>query len=223
MPIHQASRRRLLALMAASPVLAHTLPRAYAQDGAPPADSYKTVNPVQPTLNRTRIEVLDFFWYGCSHCYAFLQPLMNWKATLPEDVAYRPIPVAFSQNNDNHSRLFYALQSLDRLDLHAAVFAAIHGPQRRRLLATDEIADFAAAQGIDRERWLSAFNSFAIQTHAKRARQVWMGYKIEGTPTLGIDGRYLTSPSMAQGHQAALRTAEALIALRRRQRSGQRP
>lgn len=216
------SRRRTLQVLVAAPAVAY-LPMSYAQGAAPKADAYRDVKPVQPTENPARIEVVDFFWYGCSHCNAFLPYLSAWKKKLPADVFYRYLPVAFDPRNENHTRIYYTLEALGKVeDLHAKVFAAMHTGQRRNLIAPDEIADFASANGIDRKLWLDTFNSFSVQTHAKRAQQVWMGYKIEGTPTLGIDGRFWTSPSVAGGADAALKVADALIDQLRRQRSGRK-
>ncbi len=216
------ARRRVLQALALTPVWVQS-PTVLAQNSDTKTQRYREVKPVQPTENPARIEVVDFFWYGCTHCNTFAAPLAAWKKKLPADVSYRYLPVAFEPRNENHTRLFYTLQALNKVDeLHAKVFATLHSGPRQALIKPDEIADFAVAHGIERKLWLDTFNSFSVQTHVKRAQQVWMGYRIEGTPTLGIDGRYWTSPSVAGGSEAALKTADDLIEQLRRQRSGRK-
>lgn len=214
-------RRRLVQATVVTPVLAAWAP-VLAQGAQPEKGKYRVVDPIQATENAARIEVVDFFWYGCPHCFSFMPALSQWKETLPKDVHYRYLPVAFDPRNEPHTRLFYTLDVLGQAEaLHAKVFDAIH-KQKRALRATDDIADFAQENGIDRKQWLDTFNSFSVQTRAKRARQVWMGYKIEGTPTLGIDGRYITSPTMAGSYAATFAVAEYWIEQLRRDKAGNR-
>ena len=221
MTVNRFPRRRVLQAMAVAPVLAN-LPRAFAQGAGPRPDQYREIKPIQPTENPARIEVVDFFWYGCPACSAFLAPLSAWKSKLPADVNYRYLPVSFDPRNEPHTRLFYTLEALNKVDeLHAKVFAEMH-TSRKPLRTPDEIADFAAAKGIDKKLWLDTFNSFSVQTKVKRAQQVWMGYKIDGTPSIGIDGRYGTAPSTAGSGEAALAVTDYLIDQIRRQRSGRK-
>lgn len=214
-------RRTVVRALALAPVVAALPVRA--QGAAPkPGEDYREVNPAQPTENTAKIEVVDFFWYGCPACNAFLPTLNAWRKKLPVDVSYRYLPVSFDPRNEPHTRLFYTLDALNKVeDLHLKVFAAMH-KDRRRLANADEIADFVAANGIDKKQWLDTFNSFAVGTRVKRAQQVWTGYKIDGTPSLGIDGRYITAPSMARGTEAATAVADYLIDQLRKQRSGRK-
>lgn len=220
MSLPSLPRRQLLHTLAAGALVAPLIPSWAAPSKSEP---YQEVKPIQPTENAARIEVVDFFWYGCSHCNNFLPHLAAWKKKLPADVSYRYLPVAFDARNEPHSRLFYTLEALGKVEeLHAKVFAAMHNSPKRALLKPEEIADFAAAQGIDRKLWLDTFMSFSVQARAKRALSVWQGYKIDGTPSLGIDGRYWTSPANAGGAEAALKVADELIEQVRRQRSGRK-
>lgn len=221
MSVDRFPRRRVLQALAAVPVLA-ALPCVHAQGGAPSPDQYREVKPIQPTENPARIEVVDFFWYGCPACNAFLAPLTAWKKKLPADVNYRYLPVSFDPRNEPHTRLFFTLEALNKVDeLHARVFEEMH-KNKKPLRNAEEIADFAAARGIDKKLWLDTFNSFSVQTKVKRAQQVWMGYKIDGTPSIGIDGRYATAPSVAGSGEAALAVTDFLIDQLRRQRSGRK-
>ena len=216
------TRRRVTHLLAAAPALA-AWPQVQAQPKQPSFEQYREVKPIQPTENAARIEVVDFFWYGCPACNAFLPTLVAWKKKLPADVSYRYLPVAFDARNEPHTRIYYTLEALNKVEeLHTKVFAVMHAGSRRQMRAADEIADFAASNGIDKKLWLDTYNSFAVGTRVKRAQQVWFGYRIDGTPSIGIDGRFLTAPSMAGSGQASLEVTDALIDQLRRQRSGKK-
>jgi thiol:disulfide interchange protein DsbA len=180
---------------------------------------YRDVKPPQPVDTGSKIEVLEFFWYGCPHCATFEPALEGWrKKRLPADAEYRRCPVAFDQSRTNHSKIYYALELLKRTDdMHEKVFNAMH-VNRKRLLETDEIADFMAANGIDRKQWLDAFNSFTVATQARRAAQTWSAYKLDGTPAVAIDGKFMTAPSMAGSRERALAVMDFLIERARAER-----
>jgi thiol:disulfide interchange protein DsbA len=219
-----ARRRGLLAALCASPSLLLARP-AFAQGPTVPqegTDYTVEANP-QPTNTPGKIEVLDFFWYGCPHCYAFLPSLEAWRKRQPSDVLLKHVPVAFDNSREPHSRIFYALEVLGRIDgpdsLHVRVFDAFHR-DRIRLNDRDEIADFMEKQGIERAKWLAAYDSFSVAGDVNRARMITQAYQIDGTPTLAIDGRYLTSPSIASSHtnDGTLYVVDYLIEKVRRER-----
>ena len=198
-------RRRLLAVGAMLPIIARAQPKAPAE-----GTDYKLVQPPQPVESGNKIEVLEFFQYSCPHCYAFNPELDAWRKTMPKDVDYRRIHINWDNSTLNHTKTYYALEQLNRLDLHEKVFNAIH-VNKKRMLDPDEIAEFMAANGIDKKQWLDMFNSFSTATRASKAGQTWRAYKIDGTPTLGCDGRYVTSPSMAGSRSGSLAVLDFLI------------
>lgn len=209
-------RREFLAAAVALPTI------ALAQAGKKPdaGIDYNELRPAQPTEAPGKIEVLEFFWYGCPHCAAFDPELAAWRKRLSADVAYRRNPVAFSDAQTPHTKIFYTLEALGKVDaLHSRVFAEIVG-SRKPMLKTDDIADFMAANGIDRKQWLDTFNSFTVATRASRAAQVWRAYKVDGTPTIGVDGRYTTSPAQANGRAECLRVVDFLIDRIRAEKGG---
>jgi len=210
-------RRELLVAAAALPAL------ALAQSGgkSPAAGiDYNELRPPQPTESAGKIEVMEFFWYGCPHCAAFEPDLTAWRKRLTADVVYRRTPVAFSDAQTPHSRIFYALESLGKTDaLHARVFTEIVG-NRKPLLKPDDIADFMGGNGIDRKQWLDTFNSFTVATRAARAAQIWRAYKVDGTPAMGIDGRFTTSPSQVGGRAECVRVMDFLIERIRAEKGG---
>src|SRR5262249_17352908 len=117
------------------------------------------------------------------------------------------------------AKAFYTLEALNRLeDMHIKVFKAIH-VDKKKLFDADDITDFMVASGIDKAKWLSTFNSFSVTTEANRANQIWQSYRIDGTPTLACDGRFLTSPSITRkGNPATLAVMDYLVERERRER-----
>lgn len=211
------SRRQLLALTAFGLACA-PLPALSQARGRAPTEGkeFKAVKPPQPTEG-SGIEVMEFFWYGCPACNAVAPHLEAWSKQAPSDVVYRRLPVAFDTQRDPHTRIYYTLESLKRMDLHPRVFSAYH-KDRRKLLDTNEIADFMAAQGVDRKAWLDNYNSFTVATRTTRARQVWNAYKLDGTPSVAVDGKWITSPSDAGGLEEFVQTLNLLVERARSER-----
>jgi thiol:disulfide interchange protein DsbA len=216
--------RRTLVLAAASlPALAPLLApsRARAQGGAPvELRDFTVLKPAQPTDSGAKIEVLEFFQYSCPHCYSFHPDLVAWKGRQGDAVDFKRIPINWDAATVNHTKTYYALEQLKRLDdLHEMFFAVIH-TQRQRMLNASDIAKFMTTNGIPADQWNSAFNSFSVNARASRAGQIWRAYKVEGTPAIGIDGKFLTSPSMVGTRQGALAVMDFLVARARRERGG---
>jgi thiol:disulfide interchange protein DsbA len=212
------TRRHLLIAAALAPCLVH------AQNGRPPQElkDYTLVKPPQPTEGDNKIEVLEFFQYTCPHCRTYEPVLEGWRKTLPSDVAYRRNPIAWNESTFPHVKIYYTLEALGKVDaMHTKVFGAIQS-DRRPLLKPDEIADFMAANGIDRKQWLDTFNSFTVATRANRATQVWKAYRIDGTPTMAVDGKFLTAPSMVGSREGSLKVLDFLIQRARSERQGKK-
>ena len=168
--------------------------------------------PVSTTAAPGKIEVLEFFWYGCPHCAAFEPMLDAWAKQLPPDVAFQRVPVAFAaEPYGAHQRLFYALDSLGLVAaMHKKLFYAIH-EKRMRLDKPADMAAFLAGNGVDAAKFNEAYSSFTTETRVKRANLLADGYKIDGVPALGVHGRYFTSGALAGDHERALDVADALI------------
>ena len=148
-----------------------------------------------------KIEVVEFFWYGCPHCYAFEPAMQDWIAKLPADVSFRHVHVAFRANVKIHQRLFYTLEALGKeKDVRARVFSAIHR-EGKGLDSPKAMTDLLAPLGIDPAKFNEAYNSFGVQTKCQQAEKLSEAYRIDGVPALGIGGRFWTSPAMAAGGQ----------------------
>ena len=159
-----------------------------------------------------KIEVVEFFGYWCPHCNAFEPTLDAWAKKLPPQVLFRRMPIAFNPAQEPAQRLYFALEALDLVDsLHRKVFNWLH-VERKRLNNDADVQAFAQASGADATKIVEAMKSFSVATKMRQARQLSEAYRIEGVPTLGIHGRWLTSPSIAGTPERALATADALIA-----------
>jgi thiol:disulfide interchange protein DsbA len=198
-------RRQLVLAAAALPAL------ALAQTGTAPVEGtqYLPVRPPQPTESGGRVEVLEFFQYSCPHCARFTPDLDAWTKRQGSAIDYKRVPINWDGSTLPHTKIYFTLEQLGRLDLHDKVFRAIQ-VDRRKLADPNEIADFMAAQGIDRKQWLDNFNSFSVNTKTARAGQVWRAYKIEGTPAVAIDGRYMVQ-LQREGPGATLAIMDALV------------
>ncbi|MBP6764488.1 MAG: thiol:disulfide interchange protein DsbA/DsbL [Rubrivivax sp.] len=158
-----------------------------------------------------KVEVVEFFSYGCPHCYN-LEPLLEpWVKKLPADVSFRQVPVGFSLQYQVLQKTFYALEELGLLaSMHRKVFAAIHG-QGLRLNNEADVVAFMQSNGVNSAKFGEAFKSFGVSTKANRAKQLSEGYKIDGVPALGIQGRFYTAASLAGTHERALAVTDFLI------------
>ncbi|QWD72325.1 thiol:disulfide interchange protein DsbA/DsbL [Polynucleobacter sp. UB-Raua-W9] len=158
---------------------------------------YRILPIAQPVETKGKVEVIEFFWYGCPHCYDFEPELTSWMKRQPKDVTFRRVPVAFRDDFMPHSQLFYALEALGKGDaLNEKVMYAMH-KENKRLLTESEIADWVASQGIDRNTFLATYRSFAVASKARAAKQLAEAYRIDGVPTIVMQGKYVTSPSIA--------------------------
>ena len=161
-----------------------------------------------------KIEVVEFFWYGCPHCYAFDPVLEAWIKTLPNDVAFRRVHVGFNAMIKLHQKLFYALEAMGKqAEVHERVFNAFH---KERLDLSDEksITAMVGRMGLDTAKFSEAFKSFGVQTKAQQATKLSENFRIDGVPALGIGGRFWTSPSMAGARgQSELALGQQAVAI----------
>ena len=191
------------------------LPLAARAQGVQEGRDYKRVEPPLPVAEG-KLEVVEFFGYWCPHCNAFEPALDAWAKKLPAAVTFRRIPVAFSPGQEPMQRLYYALEAMDQVEaMHRKVFAALH-VDRKRLNTESEILDWAKTAGVDATKHGDTMKSFAVATKQRQSKQLADGYRIEGVPTLGIQGRFMTSPSIAGTAERALAVADALIAQSRK-------
>ncbi len=190
---------------------ATTLP-ALAQGGPVEGKHYVRLStPAPVNAPAGKIEVIEFFWYGCPHCNAFEPTLDAWAKKLPADVAFRRVPVAFREIYAAHQQIYYTLEAMDKVEaMHRKVFYAIHN-DRQRLEKIDEIAALMEKNGIDKAKFIETYNSFSVQTKAKQATRLAEAYKIDGVPAMGIQGKFFTSGTLAGSTDKALLATDYLI------------
>lgn len=156
---------------------------------------YTLVKPPQPTESGNKVEVLEFFWYGCPHCNNLQPSLEAWLKRKPADVEFRRIPAVFQDSWIPLTKAYYTIETMGLVDkLHQEMFAALH-KQRLPLVNAESIFDWAATKGVDRKKFADVYNSFGINGRTQRSIELTRKFDIPGTPALVIDGRYLTAPS----------------------------
>lgn len=167
-------------------------------------------NPV-PVAVPGKIEVVEFFWYGCPHCYQFEPTLNPWVEKLPEDVNFVRVPAMFGGVWNVHGQMYLALESMGvEQTVHTAVFEAIH-KNGKKLSTPEEMAEFVATQGIDSEAFLKAYNSFGVKGQVEKAKKLAAAYQISGVPVLAVNGKYRFDIGSSGGPEQTLDVANQLI------------
>lgn len=177
--------------------------------------TYIELSSAVPVAVPGKIEVVELFWYGCPHCYAF-EPVVNpWAEKLPSDVNFVRLPAMFGGPWDAHGQMFLTLEAMGvEHKVHAAVFNAIQ-KEGKHLTDKEEMADFLATQGVDKAKFLQTFDSFAIKGQIVKAKELAKKYEISGVPTMVVDGKYRFDLGTAGGPEQALNVADQLIAKER--------
>ncbi|WP_175885499.1 thiol:disulfide interchange protein DsbA/DsbL [Burkholderia sp. BCC0044] len=168
-------------------------------------------SPVPVSAPAGKIEVIEFFWYGCRHCHALESAIKPWKAKYAGTIEFKRIPVAFHPSYAAHSQLFYTLSALgvsDKID--SAVFDAIL-TRRNYLLSPQAQADFVATQGVDKSKFLNVYHSFSVQAQVGQSAALPKRYAIDGVPTLVIQGKYKTGPAYTKSIEGAISVADYLV------------
>lgn len=178
---------------------------------------YRLIEPQKPETG-DRIEVIDFFWYGCPYCNELQPALEDWIKRKPGDVALRRIPVILRDTWAPHARIYYTLELLGEVErLHLKVYHSYH-VEELHMSKPDVMERWAVKNGIERTRWLDAYHSPEVDAKVARAQRLTKAYDVQGTPSLVVDGRYLTSSSMTPGVRAVIPVVEDLIRLARQNR-----
>jgi len=195
---------------------------------------YRLVAPPQPTDSGKKVELIEFFSYGCPACNILQPRLRAWLARKPADVEFRRVPALFSDRVSSWgplTRAYYALDAMGAVEkAHNELFAAIHDRKSLdlRTIGKDPkpLFDWIAKQGLDRQKFTDAYNSFGVQNLTQRSIDLSNNYDIPGTPTMVVDGKYLTSLAMTMNSDETVnferffRVIDELIVLARKQRAG---
>jgi thiol:disulfide interchange protein DsbA len=158
---------------------------------------YMTLATPQPTESGNKVEVTEFFAYYCPHCNVFEPLLEAWVKKQGNNIVFKRVHVTSDPRVAPQQRLYYTLEAMGIVDqYHQKAFDAIH-KDHLRLQSDDEVFDWAAKAGIDRAKFMSAYRSFGIPSKLRRADSMMAAYKVDHWPFVAIDGKYTTSPSMA--------------------------
>lgn len=169
-----------------------------------------------PVETPGKIEVIEFFWYGCPHCYS-LEPLIEtWLNKLPPDAQFRRVPAVFNDRWARDAAVYYAFEALGLVDrLHRPLFDAIH----RDGLRTDSpeaLNQWLQRQGVDTKKFDEVVRSFGVQSKVRRAAQLSVAYRIDGTPAMAVQGRYTVGAEQSRNQKVMLDTVDYLIGLARK-------
>jgi thiol:disulfide interchange protein DsbA len=212
-------------LAAVASTMAATTPSATAATSPSPWQegvNYTRLVPAQPTsVAQGQVEVLEFFWYACPHCYA-LDPLIeSWRKTKPAYISFARVPVMWSEAHRSTARLYYTLESMGKLDqLHGEIFKEIH-VNGDTLIAADPNdtagaeqiqAAFVGKFGISEDAFKKAYHSFAVDTALQRADQLVLRYRVEGVPSFVINGKYVADVRSAGAPEKLLSLVDDLAA-----------
>ena len=168
--------------------------------------------PQQQTDSRDRIEVTEFFWYGCPHCYDFEPVISKWVAKLPANAVFRRIPAIFPGGRwAPAAKLYYALEAIGETErLHRQVFDAIH-LERMNYVNEADVTDWLEKKGVDRKKFSEAYNSFAIKAKVERSLQLTEAYRVSSVPMMVIAGKYQTSNTLVGSYEALPAVMDELI------------
>lgn len=174
---------------------------------------YRVLTPAQGTSSPPdKVEVAEVFMYSCPHCYSFEPFITSYVEQKPSYVSFVRVPASFNAVARTHAKAYYAAESLGVLeDVHTDFFREFH-QRRNRLASDDAILSFLADQGVDREQAKQALTSFAVDTKLRQADTLVRRYRIDSVPALVINGKYVTSGSMAGNMDKLREVVDYLVA-----------
>ena len=186
-------------------------PRHVAAAAEPMEDVDYILIPPQAVPVPGKIEVIEFFYYGCESCNRLEPQLQSWLTTLPQDISFRRVPALRRTAWVPLTRVYFALEHLGELDrLHTQVYLAVHD-HNLNLGNSSELYEWAQKVGIDRGKLEQVLDSDAVRAQVQRARDATVAYGIRATPSFVVDGKYVTSGGMVGSLEALLPMVDGLI------------
>ncbi|MAC32621.1 MAG: disulfide bond formation protein DsbA [Haliea sp.] len=187
-------------------------PLANAQDSEWEAGKdYDVISPAIRTADPDKIEVVEFFWYGCGHCYTFEPLVSRWKQDLGDDVVFKGSPAIWNQPMELHAKMYFTAEVLGVKDtLHGVLFQAMN-VDGKRLGSESAIRELFVANGVAAEDFDKAFNSFGVNSQVRQANARARAAKITGTPEMMVNGKYRISTRKAGSQENMLKIADFLI------------
>ncbi|MBI5909604.1 MAG: thiol:disulfide interchange protein DsbA/DsbL [Betaproteobacteria bacterium] len=173
---------------------------------------YRELSSAQPTDAAGKIEVIEFFWYGCPHCYNFEPVIEPWVKKLPKDTQFRRVPAIFNPEWEQGARAYYALEAIgEGQRLHKPLFDAVHKDTRLKIANEAALTEWLGKQGVDTKKFAAAYRSFSVEGKVKRAAQLTQAYKIEGVPSMAVNGKYVVITDNIKSFEQMLAVADYLV------------
>jgi len=184
------------------------------------SSEYSTLSPVHPVKTGPRIEVIEFFYYGCPICYELQPHMARWLLQAPNYISLRRVPALSVEGWEPFAKLYYTLESMGQIArLHWPVYDNFHfdGVQ---LNQEKVMLDWVARNGLDREKFMAVYNSQEIKDKLEDTRQMMKSYDVRAVPTIIVDGKYLSSARMAGGTRQLMQVVDKLVREARKERPG---
>lgn len=179
---------------------------------------YTRLSPPRPVTTGSRIEVIEFFYYGCPICYEFQPYFSRWMFQAPDDVVLRRVPALSSENWEPFAKLFYSLELVGELNrLHWPVYDNFHF-DGMKLNDEKVMLDWIVRNGLDRQKFLAAYNSDEVKDRLNRSRELMKTYDVRGVPSIIVDGKFQTSARLAGGTRQLAQVLDQLVKLARKER-----
>ncbi len=173
---------------------------------------YRELSAAQPTDAAGKIEVIEFFWYGCPHCFNFEPVIDPWVKKLPKDVQFRRVPAIFNAEWEQGARAYYALEAIGEGErLHKPLFDAVHKDTKLKVANEAALTEWLVKQRVDSKKFAAAYRSFSVEGKVKRAAQLTQAYKIEGVPTMAVNGKYVVVTDNIKSFEQMLAVADHLV------------
>ena len=207
------SFRKAIALAASLLVL------AFGSFAQAPKQPYAVLSPAQPADGSGKIEVIEFFWYGCPHCYTLEADVNAWLKKAPKDVVFKRVPAAPNPQWEQSAALYYTLEAMGLLDqYHSKVFDAFH--KENKNLGNKRIREeWLKANGIDVAKYNEVEKSFSVATRLQRAKQMTANYKVDGVPRLFVNGKFYTEAALAGGNSRIFAVVDQLVDMARKEKT----
>lgn len=167
------------------------------------------------TRDSEKIEVIEFFWFGCGHCYSLENQLNSWEKKLSSNVDFWRSPITWNEMAKTHAKLFYAAEFFKKPEIISNTFVSIHANQRM-MTSDKELKPFFASFGVSEDKYQSLFNSFAMKNKIRRAETFGLKYEVRGVPAFVVNGKYKVSASRDVGTNELLDVVDYLINLERK-------
>jgi protein dithiol oxidoreductase (disulfide-forming) len=188
------------------PIAAMAMPLAYVE-----GVHYKPTAKRLATSDKNAVEVVEMFSYSCPHCFRFEPQLMEWKKTLPDGVKFVQVPAIFRDSWLQLAKVYYTAEKMGELEkLQPLIFNAIH-VDKRRLQTEDQLLDFVAEQGIEREMFAQEMKSMSVTRKVKEALLISQTSGITGVPSMIVNGKYIVDGPMAGSMEDVLKVVDFLI------------